>query len=84
MQRGHLTANYLTDEAVDVSKGAKAVVSILHFWLGEDIHLLADCGGQNMVGYLLWRVLTRNITLSFMVAGHTKFSPDWCFDLLEK
>ena len=29
-----------------------------------------------MVGYLLWRVLTGlhdNITLSFMIAGHTKF-----------
>ena len=24
------------------------------------------------------------ITLSFMVPGHTKFSPDWCFGLLKK
>ena len=24
------------------------------------------------------------ITLSFMIPGHTKFSPDWCFGLLKK
>ena len=90
--------NYLIDEAVDIGKGANAVVSMLHHFfevhgLGEkDVHLHADnCGGQNknniMVGYLLWRVLTglhNNITLSFMIAGHTKFSPDWCFGLLKK
>ena len=60
--------------------------------LGEhDIHLHADNrGGQNkntMVGYLLWHVLTglhQMITLSFMIAGHTKISPDWCFRLLKK
>ena len=81
---------------MDMGKGANAVVSMLHHFfevhgLGEDVHLHADnCGGQNkniMVGYLLWRVLTglhENITLSFMVAGHTKFSPDWCFGLLKK
>ena len=47
--------------------------------------------GQNknnaMVGYLLWRVLAglhNTITLSFMISGHTKFSPDWCFGLLKK
>lgn len=40
-----------------------------------------------MVQYLLWRVMTglhSEITLSFMVPGHTKFSPDWCFGLLKK
>ena len=89
--------NYLFDEAVDMGKGTNAVVSMLHHFevhgLGEkDVHLHADnCAGQNknniMVGYLLWRVLTglhNNITLSFMIAGHTKFSPDWCFGLLKK
>ena len=90
--------NYLIDEAVDMGKGANTVVSMLHHFfevhgLGEkDVHLHTDnCGGQNknsiMVGYLLWRVLTGlhdNITLSFMIAGHTKFSPDWCFGLLKK
>ena len=43
------------------------------------------CHGR--VGYLLWCVLTgvhQNITLSFMITGHTKFSPDWCFGLMRK
>ena len=37
--------------------------------------------------YLSWRVLTglnRGITLSFMLVGHTKFSPDWCFGLFKQ
>jgi hypothetical protein len=90
--------NYLIDEAVDMGKGSNAIVSMLHHFfthhgLGEEIvHLHADnCGGQNknaiMVQYLLWRVMTgqhKQITLSFMIPGHTKFSPDWCFGLLKK
>ena len=90
--------NYLIDEAVDVGKGSNAIISMLHHYfahhgLGEErVHLHADnCGGQNknatMVQYLLWRVMTglhTEITLSFMMPGHTKFSPDWCFGLLKK
>ena len=90
--------NYLIDEAVDMGKGSNAIVSMLHHFfahhgLGEKtVHLHADnCGGQNknatMVQYLLWRVMTglhTEITLSFMIPGHTKFSPDWCFGLLKK
>ena len=90
--------NYLIDEAVDTGKGANSIISMFHHFfevhgLGErEVHLHADnCGGQNknsaMVGYLLWRVLTglhTSITLSFMITGHTKFSPDWCFGLLKK
>ena len=90
--------NYLIDEAVDVGKGSNAIVSMLHHFfahhgLGEErVHLHADnCGGQNknstMVQYLAWRVMTgqhQAITLSFMIPGHTKFSPDWCFGLLKK
>ena len=37
--------------------------------------------------YLCWRVLTgrhRSITLSFLIAGHTKFAPDWCFGLAKQ
>ena len=81
-----------------MGKGSNAVVSMLHHFfvhhgLGEEtVHLHADnCGGQNknaiMVQYLLWRVMTKQhseITLSFMIPGHTKFSPDWCFGLLKK
>lgn len=28
--------------------------------------------------------LHKNITLSFLVVGHTKFAPDWCFGLLKQ
>ena len=91
-------SNYLIDESVDIGKGANVIISMLHHFfevhgLGEqDVNLHANnCGGQNknnaMVGYLLWHVLTglhMNITLSFMIARHMKFSPDWCFGLLKK
>ena len=36
---------------------------------------------------LAWRVLTglnKSITISFLLVGHTKFSPDWCFGLLKQ
>ena len=35
-----------------------------------------------MLQYLLWHVRTgrhQKMTLSFMLAGHMKFAPDWCF-----
>ena len=28
--------------------------------------------------------LHRSIKLSFMLVGHTKFSPDWCFGLMKR
>ena len=50
-----------------------------------------NCPGQNknntMLQYLAWRVMTgrhTQITLSFLVIGHTKFAPDWCFDLFKR
>ena len=61
--------------------------------LGEtDVHLHADnCVGQNknntVLHYLLWRVMVglhHSTTLSFLVVGHTRFSPDWCFGLLKQ
>ena len=39
------------------------------------------------VSYLMCRVLTclnRCITMSFMMVGHTKFAPDWCFGLVKR
>lgn len=74
------------------------VVSQLHYFfehhgLGEtEVYLHADnCTGQNknncMMHYLSWRVLTKRhtkITLSFLVVGHTKFAPDWCFGLFKR
>ena len=89
---------FLVDEAVDTGKGANTVISLLDFFFAyyglkeEECHLYADnCTGQNknnaMLQYLLWRVMTnrhKKITLSFLVAGHTKFSPDWAFGLFKK
>ena len=37
--------------------------------------------------YLAWRVITglhKSITISFLLVGHTKFAPDWCFGLLKQ
>lgn len=90
--------NFLNDEAGDCGKGANVVMSQLNFFfdnhgLGEkEVFLHADnCTGQNknntMLHYLAWRVMTgrhTQITMSFLVVGHTKFSPDWCFGLLKR
>ena len=90
--------NFLIDEAHLISKGANAVVSYLHYFfqnygLGEtDVHLHCDnCSGQNknriVLWYCAWRVATglhRSISLNFLVAGHTKFAPDWCFGLVKQ
>ena len=40
-----------------------------------------------MLQYMAWRVLTRKSTrveLNFLIAGHTKFAPDFGFGLLKK
>ena len=64
-----------------------------HHSFGEtNLHLHADnCAGQNknryVMAYLMWRVLTglhREIKISFLLVGHTKFSPDWCFGLFKR
>ena len=37
--------------------------------------------------YLTWRTLVglhQKITISFLIVGHTKFAPDWCFGLLKQ
>jgi len=37
--------------------------------------------------YLAWRVLAglnKEIKMSFMMAGHTKFAPDWAFGRLKQ
>ena len=90
--------NYLIDESVATGKGANATISFLHDFFqnhgaGETIaHLHADnCGGQNknsyVLWYLCWRIIHKlheQVNYSFLVAGHTKFSPDWCFGLLKQ
>ena len=89
---------YLTDEAADCGKGANSIISRLHHFfshhsLGEDtVFLHADnCCGQNknntMVQYLMWHTMIKlhsSATLSFLVVGHTKFSPDWYFGLFKR
>ena len=90
--------NYLIDESHCSSKGSNAVISYLHHYfenygLGEkEVHLHCDnCSGQNkkryVLAYLMWRVITgrhQAISLNFLITGHTKFAPDWCFGLLKQ
>ena len=90
--------NFLNDEAHLVSKGSSAIISYLHYFfehygLGEcevDLHC-DNCSGQNknnfVLAYLMWRTLRglhHRVSLHFLIAGHTKFAPDWCFGLLKK
>ena len=90
--------NYLIDEAYTPKRDANMVISLLdHFFtnygLGEKwAHLTADnCVGQNknnaLIQYLMYRVLTGlhdRIELSFLIVGHTKFSPDGYFGLIKR
>ncbi|XP_064631663.1 uncharacterized protein LOC135489956 [Lineus longissimus] len=90
--------NYLIDEGMASSKGSNAVISYVHHFLGNyglgekhaDLHC-DNCSGQNknkfVVWYLLWRVMNGyhdSITMNFLIAGHTKFAPDWCFGLFKQ
>ena len=89
--------NYLIDEADYVGKGGNSTVSMLHHYLEnhgvkeKDVRLQADnCVGQNknniVIQYLVWRAATRRskCSLSFMLAGHTKFAPDRFFGLFKR
>lgn len=88
----------MIDEADFLEKDANTVISILdhfftHHGLGEKYAFLTadNCVGQNknnaVLHYLMYRVLAGlhyNIELSFMIVGHTKFSPDGYFGLIRK
>lgn len=90
--------NYLIDEADFLEKNANTVISLLdHFFsnyaLGEmSAYLTADnCVGQNknnaIIQYLMYRVLSglhTNIEMSFLIVGHTKFSPDSHFGFIKQ
>ena len=90
--------NNLIDEAQSCEKGANSIVSMVNNYLENFTHgeanilLHADnCVGQNknniMIGYLTWRVstgLNESCELSFMIPGHTKFSPDRFFGMIKR
>lgn len=45
------------------------------------------CLHRYMMQYLAWRVLAglhKTVKISFLIVGHTKFSPDWCFGLIKQ
>lgn len=91
-------ANYLIDEADFPEKNANTVISLLdhffsHYGYGEThAYLTADnCVGQNknnaVIQYLMYRILSNlhtTIEMSFLVVGHTKFSPDSHFGIAKK
>ena len=61
--------------------------------LGEKkVHLHCDnCSGQKKNNYLLWYLAWRvmhslhlSVSLNFLITGHTKFGPDWCFGLIKQ
>ncbi|XP_055076286.2 uncharacterized protein [Misgurnus anguillicaudatus] len=90
--------NYLIDEGMSSAKGSNEVISYMHHFFGNfgvgetevDLHC-DDCSGQNknnfMLWYLAWRAghkLHDKIDLHFLIAGHTKFSPDCGFGLIKQ
>lgn len=90
-----IQTNILIDEEDNAGKGANAVISMLDFKLdqinSQKIVLFSDnCVGQNennaVLQYLLWRVMSGkndNISLHFLLTGHTKFSPDRNFGIIK-
>ena len=89
---------YQIDEGETVGKGANATISLLYHYLDnhgiKEVNLLLhadNCIGQNksnaFIQYLMWRVESgrhKSVQLSFILAGHTKFSPDRHFGLIKK
>ncbi|XP_070300737.1 uncharacterized protein [Salvelinus sp. IW2-2015] len=52
---------------------------------------LRNCSGQNKKKFVLWycawrtmHKLHHSLDLHFLITGHTKFAPDWCFGLIEQ
>ena len=89
---------YLIDEAMTISKGANSVINYLdhflaNYGLGETtVQLHCDnCSGQNknncLMWYLAWPTLHQlhtSVSVNFLITGHTKFGPDWCFGLIKQ
>ena len=90
--------NFLIDENVLTGKGANSTISYVHYFFGRhglgkktaEIHA-DNCGAQNknfaFLWYYMWRArsgLHEEINNHFLLPGHTKFAPDWCFGLLKQ
>lgn len=90
--------NFIFDSDQFDRKGPSLVVSLLHLFFtqyscGErDVTLYADnCAAQNknwlVMAYLCYRVcfgLHANISIHFMIAGHTKFDCDGHFGMIKQ
>lgn len=90
--------NFLIDESVQTAKGSNSTISYVHYFfqrhgLGETkMQLHADnYGAQNKNSAFLWYYswwvmngLPHSINYDFLLPGHTKFSPDWCFGLMKQ
>lgn len=71
--------NFLIGETVLTGKGANSMISYVHYYF--------KCHANAFMWYYLWRVMTglhHAIEYNFLLAGHTKFSPDWCFGLVKQ
>ena len=90
---------YLIDEIVDCGKGSNAVISYIHDYLNKhsfnvsNVSLQAsNCSGQNknisFIFYIVSRMLKkmhdRTTYNNFLLEGHTKFTPDRCFGMIEQ
>ena len=89
---------YLIDQIVDCGKGSNAIISYIHGYLDKhsfgvsNLSLQADnCSRQNKNNFfifdLIWRMLKKmhdRITYNFLLAGHTKFTPNRCFSLTKQ
>ena len=93
-----LQVNYHIDEASNTGKGGNTIIFLLYYFLathslGEtSVHFHADnyCGQNKnlfLMSYFMWRVLVglnKEIKLPFLSVGHTKFLPNWCFELFKQ
>ena len=89
---------YLIDQIVDCGKGSNAIISYIHGYMDKhsfgvsNLSLQADnCSRQNKNNFfifdLIWRMLKKmhdRITYNFLLAGHTKFTPNRCFSLTKQ
>ncbi|ELU10976.1 hypothetical protein CAPTEDRAFT_195485 [Capitella teleta] len=57
------------------------------FDYAQQVHLPKQNKNKFVLWYLAWRVavgLHKSITLNFLVVGHAKFAPGWCFGLVKQ